>query len=69
MEDLISKDQNAIIFTHGGTCSLIVCRLLGLPIAAARSFLFDNASITEIVDRGESVRQLIRYSDTLHLDL
>jgi broad specificity phosphatase PhoE len=61
-------NEDVIVFSHGGACSLMLCQLLSLPIEASSSFRFDNAAITEVRRRGDGVSQLIRYNDSLHME-
>lgn len=58
---------NAVVFTHGGTCSLIVSRLIQSDAKTARSFRFENASITEFIRRSDGLWQLLRFADSKHL--
>lgn len=59
--------EHAVVFAHGGTCALLLARLVNATVETSRSFRFENASITELVRRPDGFWQLLRYNDTKHL--
>ena len=68
MEREINRmDDTSVIFSHGGTCGLLLGRLIRSNVETARSFRFENASITELIRRPDGIYQLLRYNDTSHL--
>ena len=60
-------NENTILFTHGGTCGLLLGRLIKANVETGRSFRFENASVTELIRRPDGFFQLLRYNDTSHL--
>lgn len=60
-------DGTAVVVTHGGTCALLLARLLDAGIQAARAFRFSNASITELERRADGSFVLVRFNDISHL--
>lgn len=69
VEDILATNEDTAIFSHGGTCALILAQILRAPIETALSFRFDNASVTELKRLPIGAWQLLRYSDTRHLDV
>ena len=61
------ESRNVALFTHGGTCGLLLARLIRSQVATASSFRFENGAITELRRRPDGVFQLIRFADTSHL--
>ena len=59
--------ETTVVVAHGGTCALLLARLVNATVESSRSFRFDNASVTELVRRPDGHWQLIRYNDTRHL--
>ncbi|MDI9635586.1 histidine phosphatase family protein [Kamptonema cortianum] len=59
--------ESSVVFTHGGTCGLLLSRLMNGTVHTARSFRFENAGITELKKRQDGHWQLVRYCDTSHL--
>jgi broad specificity phosphatase PhoE len=73
--DRLQRDQSdfalgdILLVSHGGTMRALLAVILNLPIPAARSFHFDNCSITSVDFRGELPPLLTRYNDVQHLTL
>ena len=65
--ELSRTSDNTVVVAHGGTCALLLARLVNATVESSRSFRFDNASITEFVRRPDGFYQLLRYNDTKHL--
>ena len=61
------ESRNVALFTHGGTCGLLLARLIRSQVATASSFRFENGAITELRRRPDGIFQLIRFADTSHL--
>ncbi len=55
------------IVTHGGTCALLMAKLLKGTYATSRSFRFTNTAVSELFRRFDGVWQLQRYADASHL--
>lgn len=72
IEPLLRKLQvevePTLILTHGGTCSLLLARLLRANLESARSFRFGNCGITELERRPDGLFNLVRYNDVAHLE-
>lgn len=56
-----------VVISHGGSCSLLLSRLLRGTIFTARAFRFDNTGITTIARRPDGGFHLIRYNESAHL--
>lgn len=66
--ELSRSDQDTAVFGHGGTTGVLLARLVQGNVATARSFRFENASVTELVRRPDGFWQLLRFADTSHLE-
>ncbi len=60
-------ENDTVVFGHGGTTGVLLARLMHGNVATARSFRFENASITELIRRPDGFWQLLRFADTSHL--
>jgi broad specificity phosphatase PhoE len=56
-----------LLVSHGGTMRALMAVMLQLPMPAARSFHFDNCSLTTVQFRGDLPPLLLRFNDTGHL--
>ncbi|MBX7133528.1 MAG: histidine phosphatase family protein [Fimbriimonadaceae bacterium] len=56
------------VVSHGGTCGLLLAKLIGAPIQSGRAFRFGNTSVTELSRRPDGGWTLERYADTSHLE-
>lgn len=65
--ELEALSEPAVVVTHGGTCSLLLARMLRGSVNTARSFRFDNTGITTIARRPDGGFHLVRYNDSSHL--
>ncbi|MES1228474.1 MAG: histidine phosphatase family protein [Armatimonadota bacterium] len=65
--ELDRTNDSTVIFSHGGTCGLLLGRLIKANVETGRSFRFENASVTELIRRPDGFFQLLRYNDTTHL--
>ncbi len=65
--DLFRTREDTAIFSHGGSCGLLMARLLKAPIEVSRSFRFPNCAITELKRRPDDVFQLMRVNCSRHL--
>lgn len=66
-EELISRNENTVIATHGGTCSVLLSILLGGGLELSNSFRFSNAAITEVETHWNGKFRLLTYNDVAHL--
>jgi 2,3-bisphosphoglycerate-dependent phosphoglycerate mutase len=55
------------VVSHGGTCSLLLSKLIHGTIDTSRAFRFSNTSVTELKRRPDGRFQMIRYDDIQHL--
>lgn len=69
VDEITSLNEDVAVFSHGGTCAIILAQLLKAPIESALSFRFENASITELKRIPIGAWQLLRYSDARHLEV
>jgi broad specificity phosphatase PhoE len=58
--------ERALLVTHNFVIRIMLCRLLGLPLSAFRSFAVDLASIS-VVDVEADRASVYRLNDTCHL--
>jgi probable phosphoglycerate mutase len=61
------KEQNILVFTHGGVLDKLYRFITGLPLSAARDFGIPNAGLNriEVTPEGWRIRA---WADTAHLD-
>lgn len=69
VDEILSANEDTAIFSHGGTCALMLAQIMRAPIETALSFRFDNCSVTELKRLPIGAWQLRRYSDCRHLDV
>jgi broad specificity phosphatase PhoE len=69
IERLNTASSDLVVVTHGGTCGLILARLIKAPIETSKSLRFGNTAITQLTRRPDGHWSLDRYSDTSHLDV
>lgn len=62
-----SEDEAVAAVSHNFVVKVMLCRLLGLPIASFREFAVDLASISTFMIRSERVN-VLSVNDTCHLD-
>ncbi len=68
--DLIqTSEEDMAVFSHGGTCAVLLARLLDAKIETALCFRFENASVSELRRRPGGGWQLLSYSDQTHLGI
>jgi probable phosphoglycerate mutase len=65
--EIESYHEPQVVVSHGGTCSLLLARLLRATPFTARSFRFDNTGVMTLLGRPDGGYQLIRYNDSSHL--
>jgi 2,3-bisphosphoglycerate-dependent phosphoglycerate mutase len=56
-----------VVVTHGGTCGVLLAKLLHGTHRTARGFRFANTSVTELERRPDHTWTIVRYNDTSHL--
>ena len=69
VERIQALSGHIAVVSHGGTCGLLLAKLLGAPIQSGRSFRFGNTSVTELVRRSDGGWTLEVYADASHLAL
>ncbi len=67
--DLRASRRQTAIVTHGGTCAIVLAKLMLGNVETARSFRFKNTGVTELIRRPEGQFQLLRYNDLAHLNV
>ncbi len=60
-------DNNVVIITHGGTCSILLAKFLKMDVKCVPSFTFSNCSITEIKKMRGKYYKLVKYACNGHL--
>jgi 2,3-bisphosphoglycerate-dependent phosphoglycerate mutase len=68
VERLRTLQGPAAVVSHGGSCALLLSKLLRGNIETARAFRFGNTSVTELHLRPDGFFLMVRYNDTAHLD-
>ncbi len=66
MGELWDARHNVALVTHGGTCAVLIARLLQGSLATRQSFRLANGSITEL-SRQQDFFRIVRYNDVNHL--
>lgn len=69
VELIESSEEDLAVFTHGGTCAVLLSRLLKASLETTLCFRFENASVTELRRRPGGGWQLLKYSDQAHLGI
>lgn len=64
--ELWDTHHNTVVVTHGGTCAVLLARLLQGSLSTRQSFRLANGSITELTRQHDFFR-ICRYNDTRHL--
>lgn len=67
IEDLRCDDGNTVVVSHGGTCGLLLARLIKGNLESSRAFRFGNTSVTKLDRRPEGLFMIQYYNDTSHL--
>lgn len=62
-----AETTNLAVFSHGGTCRLLLAKLVQAGIGSVHSFRFWNTGVTEL-ELVDGVWRLNRYNDTRHLE-
>ena len=68
LPEITSCGGDVAVVSHGGTCRLLLAKLLRAGIESVHSFRFWNTSVTEL-ERADGVWKLVRYNDTKHLEV
>ncbi|AIE83461.1 histidine phosphatase family protein [Fimbriimonas ginsengisoli] len=67
MDAIEESDERIAVVTHGGTCAVLLARLMRANVDSIRSFRFGNTAVTELERRADGFYLLVRYADTSHL--
>ncbi len=67
VEEIRGASCNIAVITHGGTCSILLAKLLNCGVECVPSFTFSNCSITEVKNMRNKYYKLIRYACAKHL--
>jgi len=65
--DIESYAEPQAVVIHGGSGAMLLARLLRASVFTARSFRFDNGSITTIARRDDGGFHLVGYNDSAHV--
>lgn len=68
VDRLQQTTQNVVVVTHGGTCGLLLARLIHGSLSTSRAFRFANTSVTTLERRPEGLFNIVSYNDISHLD-
>lgn len=67
VEDLRNETGETVVVSHGGTCGLLLARLVQGNLETSRAFRFANTSVTKLERRPEGLFVIQYYNDTRHL--
>jgi len=67
VHELRREEVDTVVVTHGGSCALLLAKLLDAPYPTSRAFRFGNAAVVELESRADGMFTLLRYNDTSHL--
>lgn len=67
VEELRHETGETVIVSHGGTCGLLLARLVQGNLETSRAFRFANTSVTKLEKRPEGLFVIQYYNDTRHL--
>lgn len=65
--ELRAVKESTVVVTHGGTCALLLAKLVRGQVETARAFRFANTGISELRRHADGNQTLQRYNDTSHL--
>lgn len=68
VEDLQSEVGTTVVVSHGGTCGLLLARLVHGNLATSRAFRFGNTSVTKLERRPDGLFTVQYYNDCAHLE-
>jgi probable phosphoglycerate mutase len=68
VEDLRHDTGTTVVVSHGGTCGLLLARLVSANLATSRAFRFGNTSVTKLERRADSSFTIRYYNDCAHLE-
>lgn len=66
-DELFATREDVAVVTHGGSCALLLAKLLHGNIETCRAFRFGNTAITELERRPDGLFLMVRYNETAHL--
>ncbi len=69
VEELRSETMDTVVVSHGGTCGLLLARLVAGNLETSRAFRFGNTSVTKLERRAEGQFLVQYYNDTSHLQV
>jgi len=67
VDDLQNEGGTTVIVSHGGTCGLLLARLVQANLETSRAFRFGNTSVTKLERRPDALFTIQYYNDTRHL--
>ncbi|HJP83815.1 MAG TPA: histidine phosphatase family protein [Fimbriimonadaceae bacterium] len=67
VQDLMHDQSTTVLVSHGGTCGLLMARLILGNLETARAFRFANTSVTKLERRHDGLFTIQYYNDTRHL--
>jgi 2,3-bisphosphoglycerate-dependent phosphoglycerate mutase len=68
VDDLQNEGGTTVVVSHGGTCGLLLARLVHANLETSRAFRFGNTSVTKLERRPDSLFTIQYYNDTRHLE-
>ncbi len=66
-KELKRVHENSVVIMHGGSCGILMARLMRANVESSRSLRFENAAVNELIRRPDGFWQLLRYNDGSHL--
>jgi len=67
VHELRRSEIDSVVVTHGGSCALLLAKLLDAPYPTSRAFRFGNAAVVDLELRPDGMYTMLRYNDTSHL--
>jgi len=61
-DQLRLTESNTLVVSHGGTCPLLLCQLIGAPLAAVGAFRFPNCCVAELRKLKTGQFRLVRFN-------
>lgn len=65
--ELFDSHHSVVVVSHGGTCGILMARLLDANLESHRAFRHSNGAISEFERRPDGHLRLVRYNDSTHI--
>lgn len=68
VDDLHHETGTTVVVSHGGTCGLLLAKLVMGNLATSRAFRFGNTSVTKLERKFDGTFTVQYYNDCAHLE-